>query len=112
MTEFTYNDDGNRVPLGTWIAGTHRPQDLLPAFISLIDFAAPAVSAQIMVNGGAIPAYAGEDDDHPWWESEDCNERLSELFDVLNDYAPEGYYFGAHPGNGSDFGFWEVEEDE
>jgi len=110
MKDFTYNDDGNLVPLGTCIEGTFRPQDLLPAFVNLIDFVAPAVSAQIMVNGGAIPAYAGEDDDHPWWESEDCQFCIEEMFDTLNDYAPEGYYFGAHPGNGSDFGFWEINE--
>ena len=33
---------------------------------------------------------------------------LEELFDILNSIAPEGTYFGGHPGNGSDFGFWEI----
>jgi len=110
MTDFTYNDDGNRVPLGTWISGTLRPQDLLPAFVGLIDFVAPAVAAQIMVNGGAIPAYADEDEYDEWWESEDCQLRVEEMFDVLNDYAPEDYYFGAREGDGSDFGYWEIDD--
>lgn len=34
------------------------------------------------------------------------------VFDAMNDLAPEGYYFGSHPGNGSDFGFWELEDEE
>lgn len=28
------------------------------------------------------------------------------LFSRLNSIAPSGTYFGSHPGNGSDFGFW------
>ena len=35
---------------------------------------------------------------------------LDDLFDALNECAPDGYYFGAHPGDDSDFGFWEVED--
>lgn len=32
------------------------------------------------------------------------------IWDYLNSVAPEGYYFGSHPGDGSDIGFWPVEE--
>ena len=33
-----------------------------------------------------------------------------DLVYLLDNLAPEGYYFGAHPGDGADFGFWETEE--
>ncbi len=35
---------------------------------------------------------------------------MENIFDYLNEIAPEGCYFGAHEGNGSDFGFWEIPE--
>lgn len=53
-----------------------------------------------------IPAYASEDKDSDWWNSEDATILLDSLFDTLDLYAPDGYYFGAHPGDGSDYGFW------
>jgi hypothetical protein len=33
-----------------------------------------------------------------------------ELFDILNQYVPDYCYFGAHPGDGSDFGVWICDE--
>lgn len=36
---------------------------------------------------------------------------LDELVDTLSQLAPTGCYFGAHPGDGADFGYWQPEED-
>lgn len=72
----------NNITLGTVIQGTHRPQDLIPAFLAEV---AP---------------------EHGWWNSKDAACLLESLLDILNDHAPDGWYFGAHPRDSSDFGFW------
>ena len=82
---------------------TMRPQDLIPRFLDVLREHAPEKYAPTPV----IPS----DEDHPWWDSEDAHYLLEDLFDALQDIAPEGCYFGAHPGDGSDYGFWEISDE-
>lgn len=94
---------------GTVIHGTMRTQDLIPAFLDVAQKIAPVEYAQMV---SAIPAYAFEDDDAEWWTSDEAHYMLEELFDLLDRCAPEGCYFGAHEGDGSDYGFWEVPDSD
>lgn len=97
--------------IGSISHGTMRPQDLLPAFLDALAIVAPDEYAQLMVMPfGVIPAHAMDDGRADWWESDDAQWALESLFDALDSNAPEGYYFGAHPGDGSDYGFWAIEE--
>lgn len=45
-------------------------------------------------------------DAEDYFGTEDADYDLESLFDALNDYAPAYFYFGAHPGDGSDYGYW------
>lgn len=97
MEEFAY--------AGTVIHGTMRPQDLIPAFLDCLQELDPAAYAAI----DGVPDDSW-DDDSWFWESDDAAWLIEELFDALDAAAPEGYYFGAHPGDGADYGFWQIEE--
>jgi len=103
---YAKNENGKTVPLGTVIHSTLRPQDLLPEFVAValeIDHERTLKRLRDILPSTQPLIY---DDDNPWWDSEECAEVLNDLFDLLDEYAPEGYVFGAHPGDGSDFGFW------
>jgi len=72
--------------LGSVSTGTLRPQDLLPAFESAYEMVNPT---------GKLAAFF-----------EDIDEHLTLLEDEINNYCPPFVYFGAHEGDGADFGFW------
>ena len=86
---------------------TLRTEDLVKAFGAFLKSTLPEVAERVAKE----------------WELNDVldatkklaedrlNDFLYELFDTLNDIAPDGCYFGAHPGNGSDMGFWLTEEE-
>jgi hypothetical protein len=106
MTDYTPQ------PNTSIIHATHRPQDLIPAFLDELRQADPAAYEELMVLPFPIvPSYVmDEGDSSDWWTSEECTYALSLLFDLLDGCAPDGCYFGAHPGDGSDFGYWESEQ--
>lgn len=108
--------------------GTLRTSDLLPAFVSLLSDVledatfrpgadSPDVVARMAETQSILGALEGEiTRQHDagmleeWAESEGASWDLEWLFDALEEWAPEGYTFGAHEGDGSDFGFWLVDE--
>ena len=94
--------------LGSVVNGSHRPQDIIPACLNLLAMVDSTVySGYTVTPFGPIPAYAMEDYQSYWWDSQEAQNLLGGLFDDLDKASPEGYYFGAHPDDGSDFGYWE-----
>ena len=95
--------------------GTHRLEDLIPCFIAAIDSLTEAESLsedRDPVKYGALDDVLGaiERRINPgYYESEDAVWDMEWLFDTLDSYSPEGCYFGSHPGDGADFGWWEHE---
>jgi hypothetical protein len=109
----------NNITLGTLIHATLRSENLLPAFLhALEDYKHPkagAFNSELIELGFgySMCGACGMGNREEWPEGFDddtAQEIINDMMDALNDIAPDGYYFGAHPGDGSDFGFWECEE--
>jgi hypothetical protein len=86
--------------------GTMRDEDLIPAFIDEL----PAGDARV-----EYVRRWEQDCKNPDGSIRDrgeCGHLLEDLFNALDAAAPAGHYFGSHPGDGSDYGFWPVESDE
>jgi hypothetical protein len=90
--------------IGPISSGTLRADDLVPCFIELAEAMATRLNLdQLPVIQRLLAEYCALSDDAP---DEEWDYILEDIEDILNDLAPDGYYFGAHPGDGSDFGFW------
>jgi|18_taG_2_1085343.scaffolds.fasta_scaffold01382_9 hypothetical protein len=92
--------------------GTHRAQDLIPRFLGVLRTYSEDHYKEILTNM-IEDGYKSEiSEDDPYWESDSCNESIHSLFDSLNNEAPDNCYFGAHEGDGADFGFWKLPSNE
>lgn len=92
-------------PFGTISHGTMRPEDLIPAFAdALRTLAKRAGYAQEF--SSVIEQADSVDFDNP----DECDDALECLDDALQSFAPPYAYFGAHPGDGADYGFWLMED--
>lgn len=91
---------------------TMRPQDLIPAFMRLLVEYHPNRAADLTNEYPALRKAVEEfDEKDPWFESEEASRLLNEeIYEAMQDIAPEGCSFGSHPGDGSDYGFWPDKE--
>lgn len=94
---------------GTVSHGTLRTQDLVRKFEREIFYLDPAGYDRMIDMFCAPQNGAHQDPNADYWQSELAANYLELLTTILDAMAPADHYFGAHPGDGSDFGFWEVE---
>ncbi len=83
--------------IGSVSHGTMREEDLIVPFADLL------AEARSLEWDDEADEYVQDDIGTP-------GEVLHALFDALGNYAPDFCYFGAHPGDGSDYGFWVCED--
>lgn len=89
-----------KTQLGSVIGGTMQAKDLIPVFVAEIKYYNPRNKIACEI-GKRINKKSYD------YNSDLALYDLEALFDELNNINDLPYvYFGAHPGDGSDFGFW------
>ena len=92
------------VPLvGSISSGTMRKEDLIPAFIDELEYQAGKEDGDHIALCKRIKEAMEVEG---YFDSEGSDFDLEELFDALDEYSAPYFYFGAHPGDGSDYGWW------
>jgi hypothetical protein len=104
---------GGFISEGTVSHGTLRTQDLLRSFADEYQRVLPfngfslAYDAREMADKLDASGQPATDD-----ALQTAEGILEVLFEELDAIATrQGFYFGAHPGDGSDFGYWAIEDD-
>ena len=113
-----YRINGNAVAVGTVCFGTMKPEDLIPKFVAeikrLTTFTPYVVrEAENWIEGPKSyyentlqitdPSAGTPEELHAGY----AKSIVDDLMSHLNVMAPDGLRFGAHDGDGADFGWWE-----
>lgn len=104
---------------GSISEGTLNTRHLVPRYCEVISYVWPThpTVERYSVLGAAldiIGQFTGDEakdvaDLLGVWECSAMQELCNDMFDALNDIAPEGTYFSSSEGDGASFGFWAIE---
>lgn len=90
--------------IGSISHGTMRPEDLIPDFA----YELKRLDTKHQYSN-LIREAKNVDWDNTDYVNNDVPYLMENLFDALDNFAPPYCYFGAHQGDGSDYGFWPSE---
>ena len=91
--------------------GTMRDQDLVKSFMDFMRENLPNEYAAIVAESENVKLVS-DSLNEPEDDSEQAGFFINEvLFETIDRYAPLGHSFNSHPGDGSDYGFWQADDD-
>jgi hypothetical protein len=93
--------------IGSVSSGTMRTEDLIPAFAWELNYYLKRQPKSFKrAEYRKLIREAEKIEKEETFDTEEAGYTLEELFEALETFAPPYCYFGAHEGDGSDYGFW------
>jgi len=90
--------------------GTLKAEDLVEAYLNFIAELKLQHLPPIITHARWEKDLENYKNDPTEEKYEELLHTLEEIQNHLNAIAPEGFYFGSHPGDGTLFAFWPIEE--
>lgn len=100
-----YQKQRTSYPIGSVSCGTMRPEDLIPTFVSELQWRRRHKTLR-RHHASELRNIERNMEKDGYYESEAMAFDLEWLFDALDEYAGPYFYFGSHPGDGADYGYW------
>jgi hypothetical protein len=109
-----YTLDALASPSFPWIVSTDtlKPETLLVKYweaaedVYRLAYDGSPFAANHPTLAAHLETLAGPDSRESDWSDGQASQCLKELFDILDDHAPAGFYFGSQEGDGAALGFW------
>jgi hypothetical protein len=106
MAQPTSSKYKKQYPIGSVSCGTMRHEDLIPAF--LYEAGQHRLSK---ANRAEVRRIEAASKVEGYYDSEESYyDMVESLMEILESVAGPFFYFGSHPGDGADYGFWLSEE--
>ncbi len=115
MANYTKESLLNEIVTNNGLSVSHatmRNEDLIPVFIEILAILNPDAATKIKTSNQDLAKALNDVENNPYWDCDAATEDCAELFDKLDAESPNGFYFGSHIGDLSDYGFWRNEDAE
>ena len=103
------NEQKHNYSIGSVSHGTMRKEDLIPCFLDIAKELGGETELLLTIQE-RIDFNEDEDNSYNYYKSDESDYDLDELFDALQEFAPPYFYFGSHPGDGADYGYWLIDD--
>lgn len=91
--------------IGSVSSATMRKEDLIPSFLWETKRLHLTRDERKEVRSISSRVHRADSDD-AYWQDEVSDFDLEALFDILDAHSLPYFYFGSHPGDGADYGYW------
>lgn len=100
----------NAITPGSVSQGTLRPYMLIGRFMAVLQEYNPELWVTWTTPGTLEYVDTLRPAGDPWWDSDEAFDVVLNLIEALDKLSPPGFFFGAHSGDPSDYGYWPVSE--